>query len=193
MALLKPPFCKICAQQLSSSGPCGDCLNSPLAIGRIRAPYIMKGAVREAVHALKYGGVRSAAPVLGKLLASWWEKNQMRADLVVPVPLHKRRLRNRGYNQSSLLARELSKRTGLPLTEQVLVRTRDTPPQVSLSSRVERARNVEGSFQCVGDVEGLKILLLDDVVMTGSTMSACASALNAAGARSVCGLALARQ
>ena len=168
-------------------------MNSPLSIRGIRAPYLMEGAVREAVHALKYRGVRAVAPALGEHMARWFEQTGVRGDLIVPVPLHKRRLRDRGYNQSSLLARELSKRTGLPVGEDVLERTRDTLPQVSLSSRVERARNVEGSFRCIGEVAGRKILLVDDVVTTGSTMSACASALSAAGAGSVWGLALARQ
>ena len=82
---------------------------------------------------------------------------------------------------------------GLPVMEDILVRTRDTPPQVSLSSHEERARNVEGSFVCTGKAQGLKFLLVDDVVTTGSTVSACASALKAGGATSVWGMALARQ
>ena len=153
----------------------------------------MEGAIREAIHALKYQTVRAAAPILGQLLAHWFEAFPVPGELVVPVPLHKRRLRSRGYNQSALLAEELSRLSGLPMTERVLVRTRDTPPQVSLSGREERVKNVEGSFSCVGGVEGRKILLVDDVVTTGSTLSACASALRASGVDSVWGVALARQ
>ena len=153
----------------------------------------MEGAMREAIHAVKYQTVRATAPILGRLLGRWIQATPVPGEFVVPVPLHKRRLRSRGYNQSELLAEELGKLSGLPVGEAVLVRTRDTPPQVSLSGREERVRNVEGSFSCVGGVEGRKILLVDDVVTTGSTLSACGSALRASGADSVWGVALARQ
>jgi predicted amidophosphoribosyltransferase len=92
-----------------------------------------------------------------------------------------------------MLAREVGKATGLPLVEGALLRVRDSVPQVSLSSRQARAQNVEGSFRCVRRVEGVGIMLVDDVVTTGSTMSACAQALKSAGARSGWGIALARQ
>lgn len=113
--------------------------------------------------------------------------------VIVPVPLHRRRLPDRGYNQSALLAREVARIVGLPAAPDVLVRTRDSLPQVSLSTREERVRNVEGSFLCVGNARGKRFILVDDVVTTGSTMSACAVALREAGARSVWGVTLARQ
>ncbi len=81
----------------------------------------------------------------------------------------------------------------MALAGNALARVRDSVPQVSLSSRPDRARNVEGGFRCVGDVRGARVVLVDDVVTTGSTMSACAEALKSAGARSVWGIALARQ
>jgi len=111
---------------------------------------------------------------------------------MVPVPLHPSRLRSRGYNQSALLAREVSKLTGLPVKEDLLVRVKDAPPQMGLG-RENRWRNVGSAFQCVGDLRNQAVLLVDDVVTTGSTMSACASALKSAGAASVWGLALARE
>ncbi len=110
---------------------------------------------------------------------------------MVPVPLHKRRLRMRGYNQSALLAKEVARRTGLAVAEELIVRTRDTQPQVSLSHE-ERIRNVEGSFGCNGGAYGGNFILVDDVVTTGSTLLACATALKASGASSVWGIALAR-
>ena len=109
----------------------------------------MEGTIREAIHGLKYRNLRAAAPTLGQLLAQWLESTSIPGEIIVAVPLHRRRLRDRGYNQSVLLAKEVGKRTGLPVMEEVLVRTRDTPPQVSLS-REERVRNVEGSFACRG-------------------------------------------
>ena len=97
----------------------------------------------------------------------------------------------RGYNQSALLTKEVGRRTGLSVAESLIVRIRDTRPQVSLSHD-ERMRNVEGSFKCAGGASGATFILVDDVVTTGSTLSACATALKAAGALSVWGIALAR-
>ncbi len=188
---LEPPFCRICAQPGATVGVCIECAHRPPQLEGITVPYLMQGAIREGVHSLKYRNVRAAAPTLGGLLARCLEPKPPMGALV-PVPLHKKRLRRRGYNQSTLLAREVGKRTGLPVEEAALTRTRDTPPQVGLS-HAERARNVEGSFTCVGDVAGRSFILVDDVVTTGSTMFACAKALKATGAASVWGLALARE
>ena len=189
---LSPPYCRICAQPRSNGRTCGECASTSPPIDGIRAPYLMEGAIREAVHALKYRNHRAAASTLGGLLAQWVETSCVPGDMLVPVPLHKRRIRERGYNQSALLAKEVSTRTGLPLAEDVVIRTRDTPPQVSLS-HVERVRSVEGSFQYVGNVREQRTILVDDVVTTGSTMFACASALKAGGAKTVWGVALARE
>jgi ComF family protein len=118
------------------------------------------------------------------------------ADLIVPVPLHPNRERERGYNQSALLAKELSRLTGIPLATDLLRRTIDTAPQVSMDDYEQRRRNIEGAFECIGDLSGmkvlLKVLLVDDVITTGSTMSACAAPLKSKGAARVWGLALAR-
>ena len=148
--------------------------------------------MKEAVFSLKYRGVRAAAPELGRLLAQYMADHAVPGEVIVPVPLHRRRLRARGYNQSALLAGELSKLTGVPQANNLLTRFKDAPPQVEAVSRSQRRTNVDGSFQAAVDLAGLKVLLIDDVVTTGSTMSACAAALKAAGAASVWGLALAR-
>ncbi len=187
---LEPPYCGRCAHPGAHRATCGC---GPLAVDGIRAPYLLEGPVRKAVHELKYRNLRAAAPRLGGLLAAWMEKSPVPGDLLVPIPLHRRQLRSRGYNQSAMLAREVSRGAGLALAGNALARVRDSAPQVSLSSRLDRARNVEGSFRCVGDVRGARVVLVDDVVTTGSTMSACAEALKSAGARSVWGIALARQ
>ena len=144
------------------------------------------------VHDLKYRDHRASAPTLGQLMAEHLLSDPLAADLLVPVPLHRRRERTRGYNQSELLARELGKHTDAPVDANMLRRVRDTAPQVSMPTPEERMRNIEGAFECTGDVIGLTVLLIDDVVTTGSTMSACARPLVAAGAASVWGLALAR-
>ena len=189
---LKVPYCRKCAQPVTSGTLCRQCAAAPPFLDGIKAAFIMEGAIREAIHALKYRNLRAASPTLGRLLARWLVSNPIPGEVLVPVPLHKRRIRDRGYNQSALLAKEVSKVTGLPVRENLLVRTRDTPPQISLSLQ-ERIGNVEGSFELPGDGRGLKIILVDDVVTTGSTMSACGKALRAGGAGSVWGLALARE
>ena len=124
-------------------------------------------------------------------MARHLDSARLSPDVIAPVPLHGRRERERGYNQSSLLAREVSRRAGIG-SAQALRRTRDTPSQTAMSIE-ERRRNVDGAFECAGDVRGRRVLLVDDVVTTGATMSACAATLKAAGATRVWGLAFARQ
>ena len=126
-------------------------------------------------------------------MAQYQADQPVPGDVIVPVPLHRRRLRERGYNQSALLAREVSKRSGIPIDEGLLIRTKDTTPQVQAANRQQRRTNVEGSFQCPQDVAGRALILVDDVATTGGTLSACASALKDRGAASVWGLVLARE
>ena len=177
------------------NGQCQWCLEHPSKIDGIRAPYLFEGPLREAVHRLKYRGWRVAAPVLGGLLAGYLERHKLLAQppgqVLVPVPLHPRRLRSRGYNQSHLLAKETGKLLDLPVRGDLLKRAKDSPPQVEARSSEQRRANVAGSFKATG-VEGLSILLVDDVATTGSTLMACADALKEAGAAGVWGLVLAR-
>lgn len=186
------PYCSVCAAP-GGPDPCEWCASERPAIDGIRAPYLMEGAVRDAVHGFKYRDYRAGGPELGRLLAGFLASRTMAASVLVPVPLHWRRERERGYNQSALLARELGKLIDAPVDNRLLHRTRHDPPQVSLDGYEERKRNIEGAFECRAPLDGVAVLLIADVVTTGSTMSACASALKAAGAASVWGLALARQ
>ena len=188
---LRPPCCFYCAAPQSGT-PCRWCRHRPLALDGITAAFLMEGAIREAVLQLKYHQVRGLAPVLSELMEHAWQAKGLPADLVLPVPLHPRRLRHRGYNQSALLSRALSKRLGLPCDESALVRTRDTGPQVGLS-RDKRMLNVQDSFIGQEAVSGKAVLVVDDVATTCSTLSACADALRTAGATSVWGLVLARE
>ncbi|MBM3942428.1 MAG: ComF family protein [SAR202 cluster bacterium] len=153
----------------------------------------MTGTVREAIHALKYRDLRAAAPELGKLLAEHLQAHPLPGDVLVPVPLHPRRLRQRGYNQSALLARELGKLTGLPVAAGWLARVRSAPPQARAANRQERASNVRDAFAATGSARGISVVLVDDVTTTGSTFSAAARALKDAGAATVWGLALAKE
>ncbi len=189
---LQQPYCSICAWP-GRRGVCSRCATSSPAIGRIRAPYLFEGAVREMVHDFKCRNLRAAAPTLGALLADHLKRNPMAADVLMPVPLHGSSERLRGYNQSELLARAIARETGTPLESRALRRTKKTLPQMSMDGYAQRMGNIQGAFDCAGDFDGADILLIDDVVTTGSTMSACAQALKASGAGSVRGLALARQ
>ena len=188
---LQRPYCSRCAAP-GSARLCSWCLATAPAYDGVKAPYLREGVVREMVYGLKYRNLRASAPELGRLLATHLRSDPIPADVLVPVPLHVRRERERGYNQSDLLAREVSKHTNIPVATGVLRRTRDTPPQVSMSSPEERRQNIEGAFQSTSELHGQRVLLIDNVVTTGATMSACAGPLKEAGASSVWGLVLAR-
>lgn len=191
---LGKPYCFICA---SPGVPqlCDICRVNVPAFDSIRAPYEFRGAVRQMTHDLKYRGVRIAAPYMAGLLAEYLERNPYPVDVLLPVPLHWWRERERGYNQSALLADELGRLAGIPVDTFMLKRIRNTPPQVNMESSSARRRNIIDAFQCTQyqGVEGLRCMLIDDVVTTGSTMSACAYALKDAGAAFVWGIAFARQ
>jgi ComF family protein len=125
-------------------------------------------------------------------MVTYWRQHPMPTDIVVPVPLHATRLRERGYNQAALLAREMAQRAKLAVDERTLVRRRATAPQVKLSAR-ERRENVHDAFCCRDDgLVDKRVLLIDDVCTTGATLEACAVALHKSGSHSVQALTLAR-
>ena len=189
---LDDPYCDICAQP-GVEGTCQWCYENPTKINGIRAPYLFDGTIREAVHRLKYRGWRVAATELGGLMANYLEQQRLTGELLVPVPLHSKRLRSRGYNQSNLLAKEIGKRVGLPVHEDLLIRSNDSSPQVETRSREDRRSNVLDSFRAPLSVAGRSVILVDDVTTTGSTLFACAAALKEADASSIWGLVLARE
>ena len=191
---LDGPACFRCATPIASHGTCARCLDSPPALDRMIAAYQYDGPVRDAVHALKYDGLRAVAPVLGARMAALPAVSRLEADVMVPVPLHPSRMRSRGYNHAELLAREIGRRTALPVDARALRRIRNTPPQARAAHEKERARQVAGAFVAVGDrVAGKRVLVVDDVATTCSTLDACARALKTAGATRVIGLVLARE
>jgi ComF family protein len=149
----------------------------------------------EAVSRFKFGGVARLAGPLGTLLVEHVDPAFPFSDLdlVVPVPLHPRRLRERGFNQSLLLARQVSKRQSIPLDFTSLQRVRQTAPQTRLSGP-ERRKNVRGAFRVTApeSVAGRRVLLVDDVFTTGATIQECTESLLEAGAKEVCVLTLAR-
>jgi ComF family protein len=150
--------------------------------------------VRQAVHQLKYQNLRALAAPLGDFLAEFLETSDIAADVIVPVPLHSKRLRERGYNQSALLARKLGKGAGLPVVEGCLERVKATLPQARTTAVAERQQNMAGAFACRSErLKDRRVLLVDDVATSGATLDAAAAALKAGGAASVWGLTLARE
>lgn len=181
---IAPPVCQVCGRPLR--GPpdlvftCVACRHrrNPL---RVRAFGRYEGRLRDAVHALKYQGRLALAEPLGRALAEVVSADPVlsRADAAVPVPLHPRRQARRGFNQAEELARYL----GRPVVR-ALVRVRDTPSQTELDED-QRRRNVRAAFAVCRPVRGLRVVLVDDVVTTGSTLAECAAVLRAAGAAQV--------
>ena len=189
---VEPPFCARCGDQATASGLCARCQTAPLQIDCIRSAVYFEGALRKAMHWLKYRGRTALADPLGGLMAECWMQHPMPADVVVPVPLHADRLCERGYNQAALLAREMARHAGLAMQEQTLTRQRSTSSQTELNAK-QRRQNVHDAFRCSDDgLSGKQVLLIDDVCTTGATLEACAMALRAGGARGVQALTLAR-
>jgi ComF family protein len=174
---------------------CSDCLSAEPYFTRARAICHYEGLMMEAISRFKYGGVTQLAKPLGTFLAEYQdpELSFSGIDLLIPVPLHPRRLRERGFNQSLLLARFFKKKHSIPLDFTSLQRFRLTQPQTQLSAS-ERRKNVRGAFRVTNAeaVEEKRILLIDDVFTTGATVRECAKVLVEAGAKQVDVLTLAR-
>ena len=196
--LSTPPVCESCGAPRAGLGHargeerdlrCRACRELRGQIRRRAAgPY--DGVLRLLVHALKYGGRRSLAVPLGNLLRRAGHELLSDADYVVPVPLYPLRRWTRGFNQATDLARQV----GLPVAE-ALSRRRATLPQTGLTA-AERTRNVRSAFAVKrrwrqGDIDGRRIVIIDDVYTTGATMEACADSLRQAGAHQVSGLTIA--
>ncbi len=197
--LLAPPLCAGCDLPLRRTEVffCGGC--KPLIEQSSRAfqppaptaaAFVYGGPLAESIRRVKYEGRTDHIPALGGILSSAALPYAGLVDLVIPMPLHPRRLRTRGYNQAALLARPVSRKLGVPLDTRILERIRDTPEQAGLS-RSDRVLNVKGAFRarirgCTG-----RVLLIDDVRTTGATLASAAEALLEAGFNSVFSLTLA--
>lgn len=176
---------------LDSEGRCALCRSGLRAFDAAYSFGSYGGSLRELIHLLKYQGMQPLARPLGAYLLRSLPRDEA-FDAIVPVPLHWWRRWNRGFNQSELLARALSRSTGIPVRD-ALRRTRPTASQAGLSNTARR-RNMVQAFRCRREiaVRGKRILLVDDVMTTGSTATACARALKGAGATRVAVLTVAR-
>lgn len=186
-------LCDACLGRARRAGPLAFD-PAACAFDEVTAPLAYDGAARTAVHRLKYSGLRAIAPSMARPMAEALSSSSVRADVVVPVPLHPSRLRQRGFNQALLLARPIGEAVGLPVRDDILRRLVAGTPQVDAGSIDERRANVDGAFGLApgASVAGLRIVLVDDVLTTGSTLDAAAGALKRGGARSVHALAFVR-
>lgn len=190
--------CPICAlpypAEVGNGHPCGDCLTRPPGFVGVVPLGVYQGPLRDCVQGLKYQSKPRLDRALGTLLAETLAQRFVHAlppDLLVPVPLHPHRLRQRGFNQALLLGREVGSGLRLPVCPHLLQRHRPTPPQQGLPAR-ERRHNLRGAFSLTRPLQGERILLVDDVMTTGTTARECAATLLEGGARSVWVAVLAR-
>lgn len=184
--------CPVCGVEQLEGVTCGRCMAAPPAFARTWVLFDYAAPVDLLVHALKYGGELAVARFLGERLAErsagLWAQG---IEAIVAMPLHESRLRERGFNQAIELARPLARASGLPLLVAAVERRRLTPPQVGLARRAREA-NVRGAFACGPELAGMHVLVVDDVMTSGSSLAELARCLKGAGVREVSNLVLAR-
>lgn len=177
------PHCPKCAIPSPDGEVCGACLHHPPAYDHSLAAFSYVFPVNQLIPALKYHSRLAIAQVLGQHLAHAVAARP-RPDLLIPMPLHPRRLRQRGFNHATEIAREVAADLNLSLELSICERVRDTPPQVALAYG-QRRRNVRDAFVCHGDVAGKRVALIDDVMTTGTSLDELAKTLKKAGAGEV--------
>jgi ComF family protein len=194
-----PPFCETCSEpfegSITGTFTCANCAHRTIYFDAAVAAYRGRGIVREIIHEFKYARQIHLRHLVARWLRAALDDERLRDcqfDVIVPVPLHPARQRERGFNQASLLAELLNAHTSIPCRP-LLKRIRYTTTQTALD-RSERMENLHNAFRLRknADVRGLRVLLIDDVLTTGSTLSECARVLKRAGAKSVRAAAAAR-
>jgi len=203
---VRPPWCNRCGQPEPNFGPCRLCAAWPGALQSVRSAVWLEEGARQAVHALKYGGLPRIADDLAAAMGGLRPPADGPSALI-PIPLAAKRLRERGYNQSDVLARALAQQWRIPVLLDALVRTRETPTQTALTPDT-RLANVAGAFDvrraafdvwrrrlqlnAARDTPHATLVLVDDVFTTGATLAEAARALEQAGATKVMGVTFAR-
>lgn len=195
VVFITDPICPVCGLPYSSQ--MAGCHNCPKCERKVNNFHIARGLghydgkLLEAIHLFKYGGKINIGKILGRMLAQYPLDFSV-YDLIIPVPLHIKKLRKRGFNQAVLLCREIGKRHTVPLEISSLKRLRYTESQVGLNED-ERVKNIKGAFDVRGGVfKGLKTLLVDDIFTTGATVNECSRVLRNAGVDRVDVLTLAK-
>lgn len=184
------PACRICATPITSeyATVCAECMKKPPLFSKAMSFGLYEGTLASAIHFFKFQRIRRLHKPLGDLLQGF---DMSGIDALIPVPLSIRGLRERGFNQSLLLAKTLSGSSKIPLIMDGLFKKTETPAQIGLSKN-ERRLNLKGSFRTARNFPGMRLLLVDDVMTTGSTANECSKVLLRAGAEEVRVLALAR-
>lgn len=188
LPVIRSRRCRICGRPVPEDEPyCGDCLRTKHAFSQGMGLYLYDDVMRESIAAFKYKRRREYGSVLGRLLflGTRDRVDLWKPDVVIPVPLHADRLRQRGYNQAALLAGPVAEGNRLPMDEKLLLRTGRTKAMKALDAG-ERRENIRGAFSLApGRTAPRRVLLIDDIFTTGATVDACAEALRAGGAREV--------
>ena len=203
---VRPPWCERCGQPEPNFGPCRLCAEWPAALKTVRSAVWLVEDAQQAVYALKYGGLSRIADDLA-LVTAPLRPRTAHATVLIPIPLAPRRLRQRGYNQSELLARALARTWRIPVLPDLLIRTRETPTQTALTPET-RLANVAGAFDvrraafdvwrkrlprsAARDTPHVQFVLVDDVFTTGATLAEAARALEQAGATTIHAVTFAR-
>jgi len=196
--LISSPHCTVCAVPFHCVGhnhPCGSCSKESPAFDAARAAFVYDGPGRELIHNFKYEFKthlrRPLALYVVEVLSEFVSTH--RPDVIIPVPLHSRRLRTRGFNQAVLIGEVLASEWGISMERSSMLRTRWTEPQINLAAS-QRRDNVKGAFAIKkpGSVKGKRILLLDDVYTTGSTVEECSKVLKKGGADEIIVITVAR-
>jgi len=199
VSILEPPFCTRCStpfkSKVSVSHICWRCEQKPPYFDRLLSPFLYEGMMGSIIEGFKYGKTGRSGRVLGNMLGNFL-MTQMHLDermLLVPLPLHPKREKERGFNQTLILAKGVKEVVSLPFREDLVVRVKNTKSQTGLNFK-ERQENVKNAFVVTdkAQIKGKKILLVDDVATTGSTINECAKALKRAGAKEVIAIVIAR-
>ncbi|NLK98517.1 MAG: ComF family protein [Epulopiscium sp.] len=196
LPFIEGKVCQKCGKPIQDSKErttCFDCVKNTPVYDKGWAVFIYEGMVKEAIYRFKYGGHKEYGKYLGKLMADRI-RNQISEegfDVIIPIPIHKNRKRKRGYNQAEELAKAISRELGIPMDVAILTRVKETKPQSGLSI-MQRQNNLKKAFKIADTInlDQMKILLVDDIYTTGTTMNYCAGLLKERGAKKVCFLSL---
>ncbi len=187
------PVCRFCEQSLPVTGDSAK-RKSPAYTDGCYSPLYYEGTVKESLHRFKFSQRTGYADIYAGFMVKCIDENEIFCDIISWAPVSRKRLRSRGYDQSELLARELSDRLGIPCIR-LLIKQKHTMPQSRTRNAAQRRENVKGAYRCSDPetVYGKRILLVDDIVTSGSTLSECARILKEAGAAEVSAVTVARK
>jgi ComF family protein len=190
--LVESQVCPDCLKISQQGKYCKDCRKKYALKGIMCACYFEEGPTREIIHNFKYNSVTELQGVLGDILYRVFKKSDLLIDLITFAPLHRKRMAQRGYNQSEILTQKLSEKSKIKY-QSLLIKKRSTKRQVELTGKLRR-KNLTGVFSIIKgiNIKNKRILIIDDITTTGATLDECAKVLKSAGAREVWGLVVAR-